>query len=123
MTITLNDELEDLINEKIKSGAYKSADEVIAASLRLLKAKEEGMEALRREIMLGVEDIQQGRYKDYSSDAELEALSELGISDQGERMAAAMEKLASINALSDISDPSALQREQRQDRPLPDRDA
>ena len=76
MTITINDELEDLINERIKSGEYKSADEVIAASLRLLKAKEEGMEALRREIMLGVEDIQQGRYKDYSTDADIEAFSD-----------------------------------------------
>ncbi len=38
-----------LINEKVKSGAYESADEVIMESLRLLQAKEEGMEALRRE--------------------------------------------------------------------------
>jgi len=60
MTITLTDELEELINAKVRSGAYKSADEVIIASLRLLKAKEEGMEALRQEIMRGVEDITQG---------------------------------------------------------------
>ena len=39
MTITLTDELEELINEKVRSGAYKSADEVVTASLRLLKAK------------------------------------------------------------------------------------
>lgn len=40
----------------------------------------------------------------------------------GERMAEALEKLAAINALSEISDPSMWQREQRQDRSLPDRD-
>jgi len=41
---------------------------------------------------------------------------------QGKRMAEALEKLAAIHALSEISDPSAWQREQRQDRSLPGRD-
>jgi hypothetical protein len=41
---------------------------------------------------------------------------------QGKRMAAALEKLAALDTLSEISDPSAWQREQRQDRSLPDRD-
>lgn len=41
---------------------------------------------------------------------------------RGRRMADALEKLASINALSEISDPSAWQGEERQDRQLPDRD-
>ena len=39
-----------------------------------------------------------------------------------ERMAKALEKLASINAFSGISDPSEWQREVRKDRPLPGRD-
>lgn len=76
MTITLTEELEELINEKIKSGEYKSADEVVVASLRLLKAQEKGMNALRREIMLGVDDIQQGRFTTFTTDAELEAFSD-----------------------------------------------
>ncbi len=76
MTITLTDELEELINEKIKSGAYKSADEVIVASLRLLEAREKGMEALRGEVMSGVEDIRQGRFSAYGTDAELATFSD-----------------------------------------------
>jgi antitoxin ParD1/3/4 len=76
MTITLTDELEELINAKVRSGAYKSADEVVMESLRLLKAKEEGMEALRREIMRGVEDIEQKRFTAHTTDAELEAFSD-----------------------------------------------
>ena len=76
MTITLTNELEELIIEKVRSGAYKSADEVITASLRLLKAKEEGTEALRREIMRGVEDIQQGRFTTCTTEAELAAFSD-----------------------------------------------
>ncbi|HEY0406999.1 MAG TPA: type II toxin-antitoxin system ParD family antitoxin [Pyrinomonadaceae bacterium] len=65
-----------MINEKVKSGAYKSADEVIIASLRLLEAREKGMDALRTEIMSGVEDIQQGRFIACETDAELEAFSD-----------------------------------------------
>jgi hypothetical protein len=35
------------------------------AGLRLLKAQEKGMDALRREIMRGIEDIQQGQFTTY----------------------------------------------------------
>ena len=77
MTITLTDELEELINEKVKSGEYKSADEVVREGLRLLKAKEQGMEALRREIMRGVIDIQEGRFTTYETDTDLESLSDI----------------------------------------------
>lgn len=76
MTITLTDELEELINAKVQSGAYKSADEVVLESLRLLKAKEEGMNALRREIMRGIEDIERGRFITYATDTELESFSD-----------------------------------------------
>ena len=76
MTITLTNDLEELINDEIKSGAYESADEVIRASLRLLKAREEGIDALRKEILLGVEDIQHGRFTTIDSDEELESFSD-----------------------------------------------
>lgn len=44
-----------------------------------------------------------------------------GVMSQGKRMAAALEKLAALNTFSEISDPVEWQREQRQDRSLPDR--
>lgn len=76
MTITLADDLEELINEGVKSGAYDSADDVIRASLRLLKAREEGIDALRKEILLGFEAIQQGRFTTCESDEELDSFSD-----------------------------------------------
>ncbi|MDQ3135787.1 MAG: hypothetical protein M3Q76_13480 [Acidobacteriota bacterium] len=42
---------------------------------------------------------------------------------RGKSMAEALEKLAAANTLTDIADPAAWEREQRQDRPLPGRDA
>lgn len=48
--------------------------------------------------------------------------SALTPTEQGRRMAAALEKIAQSSALADIPDPEAWQREVRTDRPLPDRD-
>ncbi len=41
---------------------------------------------------------------------------------QGQRMAAALERLAALHALADLTDPATWEREIRQDRPLPDRE-
>ena len=41
--------------------------------------------------------------------------------ERGQRMAEALEQLASMNALADITDPAGWERELRKDRPLPDR--
>jgi putative addiction module CopG family antidote len=77
MIVTLPAEIEKIVAEKISSsGAYQSADEVISKSVRLLEAKEKGTEALRREIMRGFEDIQEGRFSTVSSDEELDAFSD-----------------------------------------------
>lgn len=76
MNITLPVEIEKIIIEKVESGEYKSADEVISISIRLLDAKEKGTEALRREIMRGVEDIENGRFSAFSTDEDLENFSD-----------------------------------------------
>lgn len=41
---------------------------------------------------------------------------------RGQRMAAALQKLAASQPLQEMSDPAAWERETRQDRALPDRD-
>ncbi len=76
MSITLTTEMEELVNERLRSGAFSSAEEVILASLRLLKLQEEKLEALRREIEIGVEDSRNGRFAVYSTDDEIERLAE-----------------------------------------------
>ena len=76
MNITLPAEIEKFVAEKVRSGDYQSADEVISSGVRLLKAREKGTEALRREIMRGFEDVQGGRFSTVSSDEELEAFSD-----------------------------------------------
>ncbi len=65
MNVSLTPELENLVIEKVKSGLYNSASEVIRESLRLLQEQDElkriRRDELRREIMLGVEQIRNGK--------------------------------------------------------------
>ena len=41
MNVSLTPELETLVNEKVKSGDYNSASEVVREALRLLKEQDE----------------------------------------------------------------------------------
>jgi antitoxin ParD1/3/4 len=75
MNVSLTPELENLVNEKVASGLYNSASEVVREALRLLLEQEEvrrlRIEELRREIKVGTDQIKQGKYKDYRSADEL----------------------------------------------------
>lgn len=71
MNISLSPELERLINEKVSSGLYNSPSEVISESLRLLHEqdllKQIRRDELRREIMLGAEQIKNGEFVEVKS--------------------------------------------------------
>jgi len=75
MNVSLTPELERLVNEKVKSGMYNSASEVIRESLRLLQEQDElkriRRDELRREVMRGVEQIRRGESVTYESMTEL----------------------------------------------------
>lgn len=71
MNISLTPELEELINRKVESGMYNSASEVVRESLRLLHEQDElrriRFEELRRDIMNGYEQLQQGKSVSFES--------------------------------------------------------
>jgi antitoxin ParD1/3/4 len=64
MNITLGSEFEKRINEKVASGLYTSASEVIREALRLLfekdMAKQQQLEILRQEVSRGFEQLSAG---------------------------------------------------------------
>ncbi len=68
MNISLSSEFERLIEQKVKSGMYNSASEVVRAGLRLLQEQEEfrnlRFTELKHEIQRGLDDIEQGRIID-----------------------------------------------------------
>jgi len=75
MNVSLTPELEKLVNEKVASGLYTSASEVVRDGLRLLRERDEikqsRLRELRRDLSAGARQIRQGNYKEYSSGDEL----------------------------------------------------
>ncbi len=75
MEITLTPDLEKLVYEKIASGLYESAGDVVQEALRVLQWKEDAerlrVEELRRDLEAGAAQIKRGDYKEYSSAEEL----------------------------------------------------
>lgn len=75
MNIVLSPELENLVNEQVKSGLYDSPSEVVRDGLLLLKEKAQlkqlRREELRREVQKGIDAMREGRFKSYSSAEEL----------------------------------------------------
>lgn len=64
MNVSLTPELEKLVNEKVRSGMYTSASEVIREGLRLLQEQEEFRRikyaALKRDIQEGLDELDSG---------------------------------------------------------------
>jgi len=64
MNVSLTPELEKLVNERVRSGMYSSASEVVREALRLLNDQEElrrrKLEDLRKEIQIGIAQADRG---------------------------------------------------------------
>ncbi len=72
MEVALTPELEALIHQQVKSGRYPSAGEVIRDALRLFKRQserpEKELDALRRDIQIGIDELERGEYVEYDDD-------------------------------------------------------
>jgi antitoxin ParD1/3/4 len=60
VSITLKPELEKRVQEKVRSGAYRSPEEVILAGLSLLESRDQKLEALRADLQIGLDQLDQG---------------------------------------------------------------
>ena len=80
MNVSLTPELENLVNQKVKTGLYNSASEVIREALRLLEEKdrirEMRLEELRAEIQKGRDQIRSGNYIEVRTNEELTEFGE-----------------------------------------------
>lgn len=68
MDITLTPDLEALIQDEVESGRYANPAEVVREALNLFRQipqQGEERDALRREIQLGIDDLEHGAYTDY----------------------------------------------------------
>jgi antitoxin ParD1/3/4 len=62
MEVALPPDLEEMVREKVAVGDYGSPVEVITAALRLREAR---LADLRREIAVGIEQLERGEYVEY----------------------------------------------------------
>jgi len=73
MNISLTKELEDMVHEKVRSGLYNSASEVIRDALRLLTEQDElrriRLERLRKDVQLGIDQADKGMTKPLDMEA------------------------------------------------------
>jgi antitoxin ParD1/3/4 len=80
MHISLTERLEAWVREKVESGLYNNASEVIREALRtqmrIEQTREEKLEALRAEIQKGLDDIEAGRVSEWDRDAFLAEMLE-----------------------------------------------
>lgn len=72
MNVSLTPELEAFVQDKVASGRYGSASEVIRQSLRLLEEEDQTkarrIEALQMEIQKGIDDKKDGRFTALETD-------------------------------------------------------
>jgi len=60
MNVSLTPELERLVNEKVESGLYQTASEVVREALRLLKERDQAREQLRAAVQAGFDQLARG---------------------------------------------------------------
>jgi len=60
MNVSLTPELERLVNEKVESGLYQTASEVVREALRLLKERDQAREQLRADVQAGFDQLARG---------------------------------------------------------------
>lgn len=64
MNISLPHQLEAWIDERVKTGTYQSASEVVREALRLLREQEDlkqlRTQELRRQLQIGIEQLDRG---------------------------------------------------------------
>ncbi|MEX2212550.1 MAG: type II toxin-antitoxin system ParD family antitoxin [Phycisphaeraceae bacterium] len=73
MNLTLKPEFEKFVDEKIKSGQYASAAEVIENALTVLREHEQGddeyLDHVRGEVAKGVEQLERGLTADFTAES------------------------------------------------------
>ena len=65
MNVSLTPELERLVNEKVESGLYQTASEVVREALRLLSERDQAREQLRADVQAGLGQVARGQDQVY----------------------------------------------------------
>jgi antitoxin ParD1/3/4 len=64
MHIDLKPEQKQFVQQQLEKGRFSTVDELIGTALSLLSEQEQRLEALRQQIAIGTEQVQQGKVVD-----------------------------------------------------------
>jgi antitoxin ParD1/3/4 len=70
MNVSLTRELERLVADRVKTGMYQTASEVIREGLRLLKERDDRMAQLRADVAAGFAQAERGEFFSYDDHEE-----------------------------------------------------
>ena len=76
MNVSLTPQLEKMVKQKVASGRYSSASEVIREALRLMERQQaeraQRLKELRREIQVGLDQVARGEYTELETEADID---------------------------------------------------
>jgi antitoxin ParD1/3/4 len=65
MDVLFTPELERLVNERVESGLYQTASDVLREALRLLNERDQAREQLRGDVQAGFDQLRRGEGRAY----------------------------------------------------------
>ncbi len=75
MNVNLTPELEQLVSQKVSSGLYNSASEVVREALRMMQQRDElrriQQDELRKEVQKGIDALRAGKFTEYETAEDL----------------------------------------------------
>jgi len=73
INVSLTPQLEELVREKVKSGRYNSASEVVREALRLMatyeRVRERALAKVQADVEAGWQQVEEGKVKDFDPEA------------------------------------------------------
>jgi antitoxin ParD1/3/4 len=67
MSVTLTPQIEAMIRERVESGRYDNANDVVREALRLLEEREK-LDHLRSLLAVGLEQLRRGEFVEFTPD-------------------------------------------------------
>jgi antitoxin ParD1/3/4 len=83
MQVSLSPELEQLLQNELATGKYRSENELLLEAVQLLTARDKRMEELRRQVQIGRDQIDRGECTEFD-DVSLRRFFE-GLQERGSR--------------------------------------
>ncbi|MFI5384525.1 MAG: type II toxin-antitoxin system ParD family antitoxin [Fimbriimonadales bacterium] len=68
MNVSITDEIESFVAEKVAAGQYNNASEVVRAALRMMREEDLYLAWLRKEVQIGLDDIDAGRVQPFTKE-------------------------------------------------------